>query len=100
MSKPIQATPTLKGKEATDFLKKMQKNNNAKLSKSDKALLKEARKINYAKLFDGKTDKRMTKIALRQMPLLKEQGFSAFMRALRKEFSKKGFYKFLVGWDK
>ena len=45
MSKPIQATPTLHGKEAIDFLKKMKKNNNAKLSKSDKELLKQARKI-------------------------------------------------------
>jgi len=101
MSKPIEATPTLYGKEATDFLKKMKKNNNAKPSKIDKELIKQMRKTpNYAKLFDGKTDKRMTKIALRLMPLLVEQGFSAYMTALRKEFSKKGFYKFLLGWDK
>jgi len=45
MSKPIQATPTLHGKEAIDFLKKMKKNNNAKLSKTDKKLLKLMKKL-------------------------------------------------------
>lgn len=103
MSLPIEATPTLRGKDALDFVKRMRKNDKAKLSKSDKELMKEARKItNYAKLFDGKTDKRMTKIALGLTPLLEKQGFSVYMCALKKEFSKKGFYKFLLDreWDK
>ncbi len=45
MAKPIRATPTLRGKEADEFLRKMRKRENAPIKKKAVKLVKELKEF-------------------------------------------------------
>lgn len=48
MAKPIRATPTLRGKEAAEFLRKMREREQAPITKKTIELVKELKNLKFA----------------------------------------------------